>query len=57
MAVAEESRPDVEVLIRVLTVPSLERCARLMGLEGVLRPEADCSYLSGRGWLLLYELR
>lgn len=57
MAVAEDSRPDVELLIFVLTVPSLERCARLLleGLEGVLRPEG--SYFSWRGWSLKYELR
>lgn len=52
MAVAEDSRPDVEVLIIVLTVPSLERCrsVRLLDLEGVLRPEG--SYFSWRDWLL-----
>jgi hypothetical protein len=37
MAVADDSRPDVELLIIVLIVPSLDRCCRLV-LLGVLRP-------------------
>lgn len=50
MAVAVDSR--VELLIIVLTVPSLERwrSVRLLALDGVLRPEG--SYFSWRGWLL-----
>lgn len=51
MAVAVDSR--VELLIIVLTVPSLERwrSVRLLVLEGVLRPVVG-SYFSWRGWLL-----